>query len=148
MPVTTNKDGLSENRNLGGLHNTLSLKTAMRTGLVLLLFVALAWFGVSKREEARKFNFVIPPHTSQQIADGQAAVNLPDEIVLTVGIQDTIVIENQDDVIHSFGPFVVGPHSTLTKRFDVPIIYEGACTFHPEQQMRLVVNPAPWDFFN
>ena len=56
--------------------------------------------------------------------------------------------ENQDDVIHSFGPFVVGPNSTLTKRFDVPITYEGACTFHQEQQMRLVVNPAPWNVFN
>ena len=56
--------------------------------------------------------------------------------------------QEPDGQIHSFGPFVVGPHSTLTKRFDVPLTYQGTCTFHQKQQMRLVVNPAPWHIFN
>lgn len=122
-----------------------------RTSLLLLavgLLLAGGWFAAVQREEARKLTFVIPAGTNQKIQQGQAGVNFPDEIILTLGVQDTLIIQNQDDVIHSFGPFVVAPHSTLTKRFDVPLTYTGACTFHQEQQMRLVVNPAPWDIFN
>ncbi len=113
--------------------------------LILLLLISLGWLFCVIRREAREIIFIIPSGTGRQIESGQTAVGFPDEIVLTLGLQDTIIIENQDDVIHSFGPFGVGPHATLTKRFDVPITYEGACTFHQEQQMRLVVNPAPWD---
>jgi len=142
----THKAGLSKNRRIGKLAKPGSSKTIIGAGLLLLLLVVLGWFVMIKREETRKFIFIIPPGTRQQIETGQPAVNFPDEIILTVGVQDTIIIENQDEVMHSFGPFVVGPHSTLTKRFDIPITYEGACTFHQEQQMRLVVNPAPWDF--
>ena len=116
--------------------------------MAALLLISLGWFVTVVREEARKVIFVIPPGTGQRIENGQPAVEFPDEIVLTLGLKDTIVIENEDGQIHSFGPFVVGPHSTLTKRFDVPLTYQGACTFHQEQQMRLVVNPAPWHIFN
>lgn len=88
----------------------------------------------------RQVTFVIPPG----FGAGKATVQFPDEVVLTVGLKDTIVIENQDDRIHSFGPFVVGPRATLTKRFKTPVIYQEACTFHQSRQMRLVVKPAPW----
>ena len=113
-------------------------------GLAGLIVVSLLWAGSLLYAQVRTVKFVIPPGTEQQIATGKPGVDFPDEITLTLGLRDTIVIENQDDVIHSFGPFVIGPRSTLVKRFDVPITYEGACTFHQEQQMRLVVNPAPW----
>jgi hypothetical protein len=121
------------------------LNTIVGLGLAGLTLLALGWFASLIYDEVRIMKFVIPPDTKQGIATGKPGVEFPDEIVLTLGLRDTIVIENQDDVVHSFGPFVVGPHATLTKRFDVPITYEGACTFHQEQYMRLVVNPAPWD---
>lgn len=148
MAVTTPEKNIVKNKDLDRHNRLFSVKTVVGLALVLLLLGALGGMAVTKRQQTRTLTFVIPSDTGRQIAAGQIAVNFPDEIVLTVGIQDTIVIENQDDVIHSFGPFVVGPHSTLTKRFEVPITYDGACTFHPEQHMRLVVNPAPWDFFN
>ena len=123
------------------------LKLTIIITVTISLLVAGGWFMAAKHEETRKLTFVIPPGTSRQLEAGQAGVNFLDEIVLTLGVQDTIIIKNQDDVIHNFGPFVVGPHATLTKRFESPITYEGACTFHQEQHMRLVVNPAPWDIF-
>ena len=116
--------------------------------LVVVLLGSLGWFAVILREETRRITFTIPPGTGQLIEAGQTTVEFPDEIALTLGLKDTIVIENKDDRIHSFGPFVVGPNSILTKRFDVPITYQRACTFHQEQQMQLVVNPAPWHIFN
>jgi hypothetical protein len=112
----------------------------LRIILVLLLVSLLGWFAASQYETARRVVYVIPPGAGS----GQVVFDIPDEIVLTLGIKDTIVIENQDEVAHIFGPFVVIPHTTMTYRFDHPVTYEGVCTFHKERQMKLVVNPAPW----
>jgi len=113
-----------------------------------LLLVAVIWLTGLQRESARQLTYVIPAGTAQKIESGQPGVIFPDEIVLTVGVRDTIVIENQDDTVHTFGPFVIGPHATLTKRFENPQVVAAACTFHQDQQMRLVVLAAPWDIFN
>ena len=78
----------------------------------------------------------------EQLA-GQATVVIPAEIVMTLGVKDTLVIENQDNVVHSFGPYILSPESTFTHRFHTPLVYKAACTFH-EDQVSLVVNPAPW----
>ena len=122
------------------------MKILSITGAALLLFAALSWFALGQLETARTVTYVIPPGTKQSIETGRPGVEFPDEIVFTVGLKDTIIIENQDDVIHSFGPFVVAPNSTLSKRFDRPVVYEGACTFHQDEHMRIVVKPALWDF--
>ena len=111
--------------------------------LVLLLLGATGWFMAIQRQQLRTVTFTIPPGTKA----GQIAVEFPDEITLTIGVRDTIVIHNQDDDLHLFGPFVVAPHSTVTKRFNTPIVYQGACTFHQSQQMKLEVKPAPWDIW-
>jgi len=107
----------------------------------LLGLGAAGWVAVVQWEQWRTVTFVIPADT----AAGQNSVAFPDEIMLTVGLKDTIVIENQDDELHLFGPFVVAPRSTVTKQFKMPVIYQGACTFHQDRQMTLVVEPAPWD---
>ncbi len=109
--------------------------------LLLLGLGAAGWVAVVQWEQWRTVTFVIPADT----AAGQNSVAFPDEIMLTVGLKDTIVIENQDDELHLFGPFVVAPRSTVTKQFKMPVIYQGACTFHQDRQMTLVVEPAPWD---
>lgn len=106
----------------------------------LLVLAVFAWFAFSQREASRRIVYVIPPGT----ATGQIAVDFPAEITLTLGHKDTLVIDNQDDAVHTFGPFVIAPHSTLTKRFTRALVYEGTCTFHQEQQMRLVVKPGAW----
>lgn len=106
----------------------------------LLLLGLLGWFAAGQYESVRRVVYIIPPG----VGSGQVTFDMPDEIVLTLGVKDTIVIENQDDVIHTFGPFVVAPRTTLTQRFYHAVNYEGVCTFHRERQMKLVVNPAPW----
>lgn len=109
-------------------------------GALLGLLSLLAWFFATQYETARQVVFVIPPGAGA----GQATLELPDEFVLTLGVKDTLVIENQDEVMHTFGPFVVPPHSTITHRFYNVVNYQGVCTFHQERQMSLVVKPAPW----
>ncbi len=117
--------------------------------LLLILVVGIVgWMGLSYREKNRTVIYVIPPGTSQQLAAGGQAINIPSEIILTVGIRDTLIIENQDDVVHAFGPFTILPHTTLTKRFTTPRTYVNVCTLHPNQEMVVIINPAPWDILH
>lgn len=126
----------------GGL---AALKSSRRGQILLaatglLVLAMFAWLAFSQREASRRIVYVIPPGT----AAGQVTVDFPSEITLTLGYKDTLVIDNQDDAVHTFGPFVIAPRSKLTKRFTRALVYEGACTFHQEQQMRLVVKPGAW----
>ena len=109
--------------------------------LIVGLLVYQQW------EQARTVTFVIPPGTNAELAAGRKLVTFPQEVVLTIGLKDTLIIENQDDAVHVFGPFSILPHTTLTKRFKSPRVYENACTFHQDRLMRVVVNSAPWDIF-
>jgi hypothetical protein len=108
--------------------------------LALFLVSLLGWFVAGQYESARRVVYIIPPG----VGSGQVTLDVPDEIILTLGVKDTIVIENRDNVIHTFGPFVVAPQTTMTHRFYHVMNYEGVCTFHRERQMKVVVNPAPW----
>ncbi len=125
------------------LHKILNPKLL----LLIVLLGASGWIMNGQREKVRTVTFVIPSGTSQQLAAGEEVVNFPNEINLTIGVQDKLVIKNQDDAIHNFGPFVILPHSTLTKQFNTVQTYQNVCTFHQDRQMKVVVNPAPWDIF-
>ena len=110
--------------------------------LVLLTFSLAGWYAATRYANAQTVTYVIPRGTSERLAAGQEVVRFPNELVFTVG--DTIVIDNQDDAVHSFGPFTILPQTTLTKRFTTARVYQNSCTFHQDRQMRLVVSPAAW----
>jgi hypothetical protein len=116
--------------------------------LVLLpLFMGAGWFVLIGWEKARTATYVIPPGTNARLAQGEDVLDIPAEIKLTIGVKDTLVIKNQDNVVHTFGLFTILPQTTLTKRFTTPRIYQNVCTFHENREMKVVVNAAPWDIF-
>ncbi len=125
-------NGLSENR----LYLIL---------ITVLLLTAVGWFTVTQYQKTRTITFVIPSGIAQQLEAGNEVISFPNELTLTVG--DTLVIDNQDDAVHTFGPFTILPHTTLTKRFDAVRTYENSCTFHQDRQMTLVINSANSNIF-
>lgn len=109
--------------------------------LIALLIAGLLYGGGSMLyERYRTVTYVIPAGT----AATQGTVDIPTSIELTIGVKDVLVIDNQDEVIHSFGPFVVGPHSKFVQRFSRPMTFEGECSVHPDEGLTLTVHPAPW----
>jgi hypothetical protein len=98
--------------------------------LALLPLVALIWLAAVQYDRVRTVTFVIPPGTNRRLAAGEEVVDYPTELTLTIGVQDTLVIENQDNVVHTFGLFTILPHATLTQRFKTARIYESTCIFH------------------
>ena len=111
--------------------------------LVLIILGVVGWYAFGRVHGTHTVTYVIPRGSSERLAAGQEVVQFPDELVFTVG--DTLIIENQDDEVHAFGPFIILPQTTLTKRFTTARVYRNACTFHQDRQMTLTVNPAPWD---
>ena len=113
--------------------------------LVILLTLAIVSYAITACQSGQSITFVIPPGTQEKLEAGEEIVDFPNEITLNVG--DTIFIENQDSVVHSFGPFTILPNTTLTKRFETARVYESTCTFHQNKQMKLVVKSAGWNIF-
>jgi len=112
--------------------------------MITVVILGLAYWGASIQYQAyRTVTYTIPAGTQTN----QQLVDIPEVIELMVGIKDILIIDNQDDVLHTFGPFVVAPHSKFTQRFDRPMTFQGACSLHPDTGLTLTVHPAPWQIF-
>lgn len=86
------------------------------------------------------YDIVIPAGTQDRIDAGENVQLVPGEWVVTVG--ETVRIRNDDEDIHSVGPFSLGPGETLTQRFASEGTYGGWCTVHPSGQITLEVEAA------
>jgi len=91
-----------------------------------------------RNSETATLEYVIPFGAGEALDAGTPLEILPAELEMNVG--DTIRIENQDDRLHTVGPFLVGTNETLTLRFSTPGEFEGVCTVHPSGQLVLIVN--------
>jgi hypothetical protein len=120
-----------------------SLNRRQKIVLVIILLATIFGLTLTARQQLRQRVYVIPAGT----AAGKVTVDFPLVIELTVGVEDVLIIDNQDEVMHNFGPFSIAPHTQLTQEFDRPMEFQGVCTFHANQQMTLRVNPAPWYIF-
>lgn len=68
---------------------------------------------------------------------------LPDEIRLTLGIKDVLVLKNLDDVPQIFGPTLMMPGQSFRLPFTSAASYQFACTAHASGQMTIIVDPFP-----
>jgi hypothetical protein len=91
------------------------------------------------REDARQLVIVIPDGTAERIAAGETDSTPPHRIEMVVGVQDVLVIRNEDTVWHQVGPYRIAPGRTLTQRFSQPGVIRQACTITPGQQVEIVI---------
>jgi hypothetical protein len=109
---------------------------------------ALGWLGFTPIERvpakaAREEIFEIPQGTWARRMSGDKVGILPDEIRLTLGIRDILVLRNQDDVPQIFGPTLMMPGQTFRLPFAQASEYQFACTAHASGQMTVIVAPYP-----
>jgi len=116
------------------------------TGLVLIVVVvmtcAVAGF-LPIHSASHDRIFTIPKGTWARRMSGDKVEILPDHIRLTLGIQDILVLRNQDDVPQIFGPTLMMPGQSFRLPFDRAADYTFACTAHASGQMTIVVEPNP-----
>jgi hypothetical protein len=95
------------------------------------------------RSASRDEIFEIPRGTWARRMAGDPVEILPDEIRLTLGVRDVLVLRNLDDVPQTFGPTLMMPGQSFRLPFAVASSYQFACTAHASGQLTVVVEPAP-----
>lgn len=99
------------------------------------------------RSESSEHVFEIPRGTFARRMSGDPVEILPDEIRLTLGVRDVLVLHNRDEVPQIFGPTLMMPGQSFRLPFAVASSYSFACTAHASGQLTVVVEPfpeAPW----
>ena len=107
--------------------------------LGLAAWAALAPIGSPTRDEV----FQIPKGTWARRMSGDKVEILPQEIRLTLGVRDILVLENHDDVPQIFGPTLMMPGQSFRLPFAQAASYQFACTAHLSGQMTILVEPFP-----
>lgn len=103
------------------------------------VWAALAPMRVENRDEV----FEIPKGTWARRMAGDKVDILPNEVKLTLGIKDVLVLKNRDDVPQVFGPVLLMPGQTFRLPFEMASSYQFACTAHASGQMTVTVLPGP-----
>ena len=105
------------------------------------------WAGLTpietRADGGREELFEIPRGTWARRMAGEDRDILPDQIRLTLGIRDILVLRNRDDVPQIFGPTLMMPGQSFRLPFEQASEYQFACTAHASGQMRVIVDPYP-----
>ena len=110
--------------------------------LAVLLLAALAWAAFAPIAPAsREELFEIPKGTFARRMAGDKVEILPDEIRLTLGANDVLLLRNRDEVPQTFGPVLIMPGQSFRLPFEKASTYHFACTAHADGQMTIVVDP-------
>ena len=102
-------------------------------------WAALTPISVDSRDEL----FEIPKGTWARRMAGDKIEILPDQIRLTLGANDVLLLRNLDDVPQVFGPTLIMPGQSFRLPFEVASNYSFACTAHASGQLSVIVDPAP-----
>jgi hypothetical protein len=110
--------------------------------LISLLFLSWAAF-TPIQSVSREEVFEIPQGTWARRMSGDAVEILPNEIRLTLGLNDVLVLKNLDDVPQIFGPTLMMPGQSFRLPFTTASSYQFACTAHASGQMTITVDEFP-----
>jgi hypothetical protein len=120
------------------------IRRASTVATAIALFAVTAWAAlVPVASESRDQLFEIPKGTWARRMAGDKVPILPDQIRLTLGLRDILVLRNLDDVPQIFGPTLMMPGQSFRLPFAVASSYTFDCTAHPSGQMVIVVDPFP-----
>lgn len=119
-----------------------ALLTCAAGAIAVLAFAGLAPIEIPAGA-SREVLFEIPRGTWSRRMSGEDLGILPDEIHLTLGIRDILVLRNLDEVPQIFGPTLMMPGQSLRLPFEQASEYQFACTAHASGQMSVIVEPHP-----
>ena len=116
-----------------------SLIAAIAFGIV----IAWAAFAPVPISATREQPFIIPEGTWARRMSGDLVDILPQQIRLTLGVNDVLFLQNQDTVPQTFGPALLMPGQSFRLPFEVASEYQFACSAHTSGQMTVLVDPFP-----
>lgn len=133
----TDSDQTEESTETRRTSRTLIYLSIVAVVVVVVAGGALAYVSLSSVNRSETVEVVVPAGTGERMDAGEDIELLPAYLELDVG--DRLVINNNDDRIHTVGPYVVAPGQTIAQTFSEPGRIEGACTLHPSGAVTIVV---------
>ena len=92
---------------------------------------------------SREQPFVIPEGTCARRMSGEQVEILPQQIRLTLGVNDILRLTNQDTVPQTFGPALLMPGQSFRLPFEQASEYDFICSAHASGSMKVIVEPFP-----
>ncbi len=79
----------------------------------------------------------IPPGTAAEVSAGRSDPSLPTSLTFVLG--DTVLVRNEDSVVHTLGPVLIPPGASGTMKLDSPQYSAVSCSFQPSQYLGLTI---------
>ena len=112
--------------------------------LMLAILGSLGWAGWAPIQSATRDElFAIPKGTWARRMAGDKIEILPSKVVLTLGVNDVLLLKNQDDVPQIFGPVLIMPGQSFRLPFAQAADYQFECSAHASGQMSVIVAAMP-----
>jgi hypothetical protein len=121
----------------------LLIRGSLILAIASSLVIAWAAFAPVPISADREQPFIIPEGTWARRMSGDLVDILPQQIRLTLGINDVLFLKNQDTVPQTFGPALLMPGQSFRLPFELASEYQFACTAHSSGQMTIIVDPFP-----
>lgn len=90
-------------------------------------------------DTGRELLIFIPLGTEAQMRSGHSEDIIPENILLQVGGQDTLVIQNDDIADHTIGPFFIRSGELIRQTFTQPAVYQGTCSVNDSTLVNIIV---------
>lgn len=107
-------------------------------GAMLVAFVALVGFTLVRANEGTTYRYVIPEGASTKFASVQEIPGGPPQ-ALSLRLGDTLVIQNDDVVAHTYGFLVLEPGEVGRHTFKTKGTFQGECTFGAHKEVVITV---------
>ncbi|MEJ0061486.1 MAG: hypothetical protein WDM79_18845 [Terricaulis sp.] len=119
-------------------------KTLAALALSVLVLGGLGWAALAPIQVTSHDRlFEIPLGTHARRVAGENIEILPQTILLTLGVNDVLLLKNSDDVPHIFGPTLIMPGQSFRLPFAAASTYSFQCTAHANGQLNVIVAPTP-----
>ena len=109
--------------------------------VALLALAACGWAALAPLPNLPKERVIVIPRG----ANSETPQAFPSNIHLTLGLQDVLVLRNEDDRPQLIGGIEVAAGQSLSIPFSRVQVFQLACSAHPSGQLRISVaaRPAP-----
>ncbi|KFI08927.1 hypothetical protein JN27_01930 [Massilia sp. BSC265] len=116
--------------------------------VVAVLASSFAWAAFAplqaeQDEGQREQLFEIPKGTWERRMKGDKTSILPEQITLTLGLRDVLLLRNSDTVPQIFGPVLIMPGQDFRLPFAQAGEHPFDCTAHASGKMTVVVDEMP-----
>jgi hypothetical protein len=110
----------------------------------IAIAAGIGWAALTPVKTAnREAVFTIPEGTWARRRAGDNVDILPQQMRLTLDIDDVLLLKNLDSVPQTFGPALLMPGQSFRLPFEVASEYQFACSAHASGQMTIIVDPFP-----